>query len=117
MPLVRAVANKVVAAFLIVMGLVQIALAVGLLEQRHHSAEFTRCTAAWQAEFLSAYSARVHAGQRVSNAVDRIVQAVESQNRHASHLAIQHYLNVRDHQEKAWTAHPLPPLPAKQCGH
>lgn len=123
MPLVRAVANKVIAVLLVVMGVICTVTAVGqyvqgqrFADQREKSAAFTHCTAEWQADFLIAYEARSSAGIVVSDAMDRLVRAVADQDPHAFRAALKHYLAVRDRQNEERAKNPLPPLPQVRCG-
>lgn len=123
MPLVRAVANRVVAGFLVVMGVLMIVLAAGLWQQRetasdaeHRSDQFTSCTAQWQADFLNAYRARSDASYVVNQALDKLIRAVASRDEHAFRKALHHYVTVRDRQNEQRANHPLPPLPAVRCG-
>lgn len=130
MPLVRAVANKLIFGLLVLTSLACVVLGAGLYaqqkqaaeqrqqlaEQRQRSAEFTRCTAEWQADFLTAYEARAMASIDVSDAMDAIVKAVARQDSAAFNKAVRHYLAVRDRQDKERARHPLPPLPSVRCG-
>lgn len=123
MPLVRAIANRFVAALLIILGLACMGTAIGqvvqgqkLSDQRQESAAFTHCTAEWQADFLTAFKARSAASIVVSRAMDRVVQAVSDQDPDAFNDAVKHYLAVRSRQNEERASNPLPPLPAVRCG-
>lgn len=116
MPFVHAVANRLIATFLIVMGVLMVVLAVGLWQQRESAGNFTDCTAKWQSDFLTAYEARSNASFEVQQAMDSIVLAVSNGDHTDFRRAVHHYLTVRDRQNLQRANHPLPPLPAVQCG-
>lgn len=116
MPLVRAVANSFIGVLLVLMGLSCIGTAIGLFVQQQRSADFTHCTAEWQADFLKAFEARSEANLAVTDAMDAIVKAVATQDSDAFRAAVKHYQAVRDKQIEERVRHPLPPLPAVRCG-
>lgn len=120
MPLVRAVANRVVAVFLVVMGVVLIGEALALWEQRQSTLEFVRCTSQWQSDFLAAYEARISAATAVSNATDDVIHSVADPNpadrARAFRRALRHYESVRTDQNHQRLAHPPPPPPSVVCG-
>lgn len=116
MPLVRAVANTLVAVLLVVMGVATTVVGVGLWIQRQQSSDFTHCTAEWQDDFITAYKARSMAGLAVSRAMDRVVQAVSDHDPDAFRHAVRHYLSVRARQNEERASNPLPPLPSVRCG-
>lgn len=116
MPLVRVVANSVIAVYLLIMGVICVAIAVALYAQRQDSADFTHCTAEWQADFLQAYEARSSAAKDVSNAMDRVMKAVKHQDADEFRKALKHYLALRAQQNEERAKNPLPPLPSVRCG-
>jgi hypothetical protein len=117
MPLVRAVANPIIAVFLVVIGVTQVYLGVSLYQQRQDSSqaearsataearadEFSKCTAKWQDDFLAAYRAR-------------LILAVAHEDQDAFQAALRNYVAVRDQQAQQREDHPLPPLPSTRCG-
>lgn len=116
MPLVRVIANWFIGFYIVLISVLCISIAAGLLVQRHESAQFTRCIAQWQDEFVTSYSARAKASPPVFKAFDGIVKAVAAKDSDAFRMATQHYLNVRAKQNRQRHQNPIPPLPSVRCG-
>lgn len=87
-----------------------------LIQARADTADFTRCTAQWQEDFFTAYSARTDANAETQDAIDRIVEAVNSPRQAGISAAVDNYVEVRKEQLAKRAANPLPPLPEEACG-
>lgn len=79
-------------------------------------AAYSVCVSSWQQDFATAYKARYAASVPVSDALDEIVQAVETGDTGRMRAAIADYLRVRDAQTMERDQNPLPPLPEQLCG-
>lgn len=87
-----------------------------LIYQRAESAEFTRCTAEWQGDFQSAYTARADANAASQEALDGILGAVYASDEEAFQKALGQYRELRADQVATRKAKPLPELPETVCG-
>lgn len=87
-----------------------------LIWQRADSAEFTKCTATWQNDFFTAYSARTGAVAEKDKALDDLIIAVASEDRREFAQALAGYEKVRETQIAERKANPYPPLPRQACG-
>lgn len=91
-------------------------LAALLIFVRLKTEEYAQCTADWQQQFSVAYLARTTSAGQVSDALDGVITAVAKEDREGFAEAVQNYVKIREEQEKAREANPLPPLPAVLCG-
>lgn len=94
----------------------QLLLALLLIQQRAATAEYIRCTASWQQRFSASYTARVDAAKVVSEAMDRVMDAVASKDPKEFRRALRDYISVRNQQVAAQEANPPPEPPQEACG-
>lgn len=77
---------------------------------------YTDCTTRWQQSFAAAYQARVESSTAASNALEKVVRAVDAQDSDRFRDSVDAYLLLRDRQIKDQQRNPYPPLPDELCG-
>ena len=87
-----------------------------LIVTRTQAEDYTECTAQWQQQFSVAYLARAHSAAEVSEAMDRVLLAVDSRSQSDFDGAVNNYVALREKQNRERTNNPLPPLPEDLCG-
>ena len=87
-----------------------------LIVTRTQAEDYTECTAQWQQQFSVAYLARTHSAAEVSEAMDRVLLAVDSQSQSDFDGAVNNYVALREKQNRERANNPLPPLPEDLCG-
>jgi small ligand-binding sensory domain FIST len=91
-------------------------VSVLLILTRSATENYAQCTAQWQQQFSVAYLARSDAAAEVSKAMDDIITAVAERDEDKLRVAVEHYVTLRETQEKERRENPLPPLPETLCG-
>lgn len=89
---------------------------VMLMVTRNTTEAYSKCTATWQQRFGEAYTARADASIEVTEAMDGVILAVQSNDKKEFDRAVNAYLDVRAKQIDERKANPLPPLPEVLCG-
>lgn len=106
----------------VLLGLLVVALAsnvlVGVLLQvsRIQQGDFTRCSADYDQQFSQAYRARLAASTEATEALDRLVMAVDSRDDAEFQNALDNYVKLRTKAKATAQANPYPPLPESVCG-
>lgn len=108
--------RRVLVAFGAFVVLVQFTVGVLLILTYTSTSRYTECSATWQEQFGRSYAARSQAATEVSAAIDRVVVAVDAQNRAETRTALDNYLEVRQDQDRARRLAPLPEPPDVLCG-
>lgn len=110
-------------AALVVAVLLQFAVGVMLIDARRdldnsvrRQSEFAACNVRWQQSFAAAYQARVRASADVTEALEQVVRAVDTQNPNRFREAVTTYIELRDRQDREVRRNQYPPLPAELCG-
>lgn len=114
--LLRDALLAIVVAAAVLTGVLQIVQRQNAQQEEMRAREFTACTARWQRDFFTAYSARADANAATAGSIDGIVRAVGNDEGKALRTAIERYLTVRDQQIRERRQNPLPPLPTEVCG-
>lgn len=83
---------------------------------RIQQGDFTQCSAEYNQQFSEAYKARLQASTEATEALDRLVLAVNSKDREKFHAALANYVTLRTKAKATAQANPYPPLPDQFCG-
>lgn len=93
------------------------AVTAGLLIWTRASAnDYYTCMADWQQNWASASKARNLANSPVQDALDNIVESVQTQDTGRFREAVKAYTTLREHQKAEQEKNPLPELPQTVCG-
>lgn len=87
-----------------------------LADSERNASDFAACNVRWQQEFAAAYQARVKASTDVTEALERVVRAVDAQDQSEFRDAVDAYIEVRDRQDREVDRNQYPPLPSELCG-
>lgn len=92
------------------------ALGVILIQGRDDLHKFIGCIAQYEHDKDASTKVRSDAAADVSDAMDRVVNAVYRQDARKFKRAIRHYVTVRAAQEKSRAENPPPDPPSQICG-